>query len=113
MANKRFGTQLRELLSGLDKNEKFTPSELVERVKTIRTNGVANSDNIIAEALRTPRFIKKVIKATRRSESGRVVLYTRKGEPMTMTLERMVTLQSTVKKAHAGLRKYYDSRTVA
>jgi glucose-6-phosphate dehydrogenase assembly protein OpcA len=110
MANKRFGTQLKELLAGLDKNEKFTPSEFIERVKTVRTNGQGETDTVIAAALHLPRFTKKIVKAVRRSDSGRVVLYTRKGEPMVMTLERMESLKATVKKAQVGLAAYHKSR---
>jgi hypothetical protein len=109
MSIKRFGTQLRALLAGLDKDEKFTPSELIEKVKSIRNSGQTDS-RVIEGAIKTPRFVRKIIKSYRRSPSGRIVLYTKKGEPMVMTLERMTTLQTTVKNAAKGLRRYYESR---
>jgi len=109
---KRFGTQLKQLLSGLNKDERLTPTEFIEKVNNLRSN-IENTDGIIEAALKQPRFLRKIMKAYRRSPSGRVVLYTRKGEPMVMTLERMNILQKTVKTAIQGLRKYYDSRKVA
>jgi hypothetical protein len=109
MSIKRFGTQLKELLASLDKNEKLTRDEILERFSSAKNgNGVA-SDVIIANALKTPAFIRKVGKAMRRSDNGRVVLYARKSEPMVMTLERWESLRVTVKNAQNGVRKYWAS----
>jgi len=110
---KRFGTQLKELLAGLDSEEKLTPSELIKKVKDLRNGGTPYNTVSFDGVFKNAKFVRKINKHYRLSPSGRVVLYFRKGTPMVMTLERMVILQGTVKKAHAGLRKYYDKRAVA
>ena len=110
MASKRFGTQLKELAASIDKNERLTPTEFIARFKDMRSGKKPVNSESITEALKNPRFVAKVNKSYRRSESGRVVLYFRKGEPMAMTVERLDTLLRTVKKAQDGVRKYWNSR---
>lgn len=110
MSMKRFGTQLRELLAGLNKNEKLTPTELIERVNNIRNGGPSKDDTVIQAALKNTRFVKKVMRAYRRSAGGRVVLYARRGEPMVMTLERWGVLHETIKNATVGLKRYHENK---
>lgn len=114
MKTKRFGTQLKEFLAGIDKNEKLTPVELIERFKDVSKRGpVIDKGVVVANALRSPRFVKKVAANVRLAEGGPVVLYERKGVVKTMTLRRWTALQGTIKNAARGLRKYYDSRKKA
>ena len=110
MATKRFGTQLKELVSTLDKNERLTPAEFAQRFKDIRNGMLTPRNGELVDALKNVAFIKRINKAYHRSVSGRVVVYFRKGAPMTMTFERLNTLNSTVKKAQDGVRKYWNSR---
>lgn len=111
MSMKRFGAQLRKLLAGLDENAKVTPAELLAKASGF--SGSAGDDVVIADALKKPRFNNKVVRAVRRSDSGRVVLYARKGDPMVMTIERYNALAKTVKAAQEGVRKYWASRKPA
>ena len=66
---KRFGTQLKQLLAGMNKEERLTPSELIERVNAMRNGSTQLNDGVIEAALKTPRFLRKIIKAYRRSPS--------------------------------------------
>lgn len=111
MANRKFSSQLKELLASFDKDEKITATQLIQKAKEIRNPN--RNEGVIEVALTSPRFVRKIIKAYRRSVGGRVVIYTRKGTPNAMTFEQMSVLQETAAKARVGLKKYHAARRAA
>lgn len=106
---KRFETQLKSFLSSLDKNKKFTPREMIEKINYIRGNGV-DDVSLLEKSLKNTKFIKEVLRMYKHSRNHQVVVYRKKNEVRVMTIERWNAVHDTLRRAHIGLRKYWDKQ---
>lgn len=110
--SKRFGSELRKLLSELDQDRKFTPAEVLSKISDIRTGSGKSHADAIEATLRRPAIVKKFVEAYVRSGSGKTVFYFKGVMPVVMTVERYMLLQRTIRNAQKGLKKYYKARAV-
>jgi len=109
MVNTKLARELKKFVGTLPADTKMSAQELVNAYQRY-SNGVTVRAVEAKDLEFTPRVVKLIVRAFRRSEGKRVVIYFKKNQHglKVMTFERMAMLLQTIHNAKRGLRAYYD-----
>lgn len=108
MTKTKIVSELRTFARSLSPQTRLSASEIVEAYQRYKTAPKSRSIET-RDVQITPRVLRLIVKAFRRSAGRRVVLYFRNTEPdvKVMSFERMTLLLQQINNAKRGLAKYY------